>query len=448
MWTRCRISTVNGEGTLSLGRFFRGNQSGERTSGWPNKNTSEECRGYPYRGDKTVVRPYVTYRLLLTIAVATLVAVVGGCSLPGFGPTRSEMTAGALPSASGQVRYALVEIDPNIATAMEKWGAASLQGTFGNQRPPTRQAIGVGDSVQITIWEAAAGGLFSAPAIDRLGPGSRSAVIPEQVVGQDGAVSVPYAGRIRAAGLSPPQVEAAIVDRLQGKAIEPQALVTVTKNFTNTATVIGEVAKGARVPLTLRGDRILDVIALAEGVRAPANEIVITLMRGGQSVRVPMQVILTNPNENIFVMPGDVLTVARDPQTFTAAGAIGKSAILPFETLALSLDEAIAKAGGLSDGRADVEGVFVIRFEPAAQYDQLQLVRPSTESTDRVPVIYRLNLRDPNSFFMARRFPMRNKDILYVSSAPAAELQKIISLIQGFIVPGATVVGVGAVLRQ
>lgn len=388
-----------------------------------------------------------TCRHVVTAAVVIIAAAVSGCSLPGFGPTRSEVTAGAQPTTSGQVRFALVDIDPVIAGTMAKWEGASLQATFGDQRPPTRQTIGVGDSVLITIWEAAAGGLFSS-GVDRAGTGSRSAVIPEQVVGQDGAVSVPYAGRIRAAGLSPPQVETAIVDRLQGKAIEPQAVVTITKNLSNTATVIGELANGARVPLTLRGDRILDVIALAQ-VRAPANEpVVITLIRSGRSVSVPMQVLVTNPRENIYVMPGDVLTVAPDPQTFIAAGATARNAIVPFGTLGLSLDEAVAKAGGLSDGHADVEGVFVIRFEPGAQYDQLRLARPSMDATDQVPVIYRLNMRDPNSFFVSRRFPMRNKDILYVSSAPAAELQKVISLIQGFLVPGATVVGVGSVIRS
>jgi polysaccharide export outer membrane protein len=159
-------------------------------------------------------------RHAMTITVLIIAATVSGCSLPGFGPTRSEVSAGAQPTTSGQVRFALVDIDPVMAATMAKWEGASLQATFGDQRPPTRQTIGVGDSVQITIWEAAAGGLFSSGVVDRAGTGSRSAVIPEQVVGQDGAISVPYAGRIRAAGLSPPQVESAIVDRLQGKAIE------------------------------------------------------------------------------------------------------------------------------------------------------------------------------------------------------------------------------------
>src|SRR5262249_43051112 len=125
----------------------------------------------------------------------------------------------------------------------------------------------------VTIWEAGPGGLFSSAApISQLAPGSRTATIPEQVVARDGTIGVPYAGRLRVLGLKPEDVESAIVQRLKGKAIEPQAVVAVTRNVSNTVSVTGEVTNGARVPLTVRGDRVLDVIAAAGGLHIPANE--------------------------------------------------------------------------------------------------------------------------------------------------------------------------------
>ena len=74
--------------------------------------------------------------------------------------------------------------------------------------------------------------------------------------------------------------------------------------------------------------------------------------------------------------PGDVVSVARDPQTFTAAGATGQNAVVPFDAIGITLDQAIARAGGLNDNRADPSGVFVIRFERAEDYDHLELPRP------------------------------------------------------------------------
>ena len=97
----------------------------------------------------------------------------------------------------------------------------------------------------MTVWEAAAGGLFSAPALGGVTTGSHSSIIPPQVVARDGSITVPYAGRILVLGLTPPQVESAIVERLSGKAIEPQALVSLSGNVSNTVTLTGEVTSGA-----------------------------------------------------------------------------------------------------------------------------------------------------------------------------------------------------------
>ena len=371
------------------------------------------------------------------------------CSwLPSQGPSSSEVVDGAGQSAPRGERYALVGVDANIVSVMQRWTQVTFSGSFGAQRPVNVQSIGVGDSVQIMIWEAAAGGLFSAPATAVMSAGSRTAMIPEQIVGPDGAVTVPYAGRIRAAGRAPQQVEAAIVSALTGKAIEPQALVTVTKNVSNTVTVIGEVTAGARVPLSVRGDRILDVIAQAGGTKAPAHETFLTLVRDGHSIRIPMQALLVNPAENVFVRPGDVVSVARDPQTFVAIGATGKNDVLPFDSMGITLDEAIARAGGLNDARADPAGVFVVRFEQPSDYDQLGLERPAPGPLHQVPVIYRINMREPQGFFLARRFPMRSKDILFVTNASAVDVQKVVGILLPFLGVGATVVGVAAVMRN
>jgi len=249
--------------------------------------------------------------LLRRSALFGIVGVLGGCSnLAGSGPSRSEIDAASKPKQGEPVRFALIDVSPGIVGVMENWGRPSLQGGFGNVRRPAAQTIGVGDSIQVVIWEAAAGGLFSAPGLDRQSPGSRSATIPEQAVANDGMVTVPYAGRIRVAGRSTSQVEQAIVAGLQGKAVEPQALVTVTKNVSNTVTVIGEVTSGARVPLTARGDRILDVIAAAGGIRVPVHEVFLTLVRQDQTVRVPMQAIMAHPTENILVLPSRLTPLA------------------------------------------------------------------------------------------------------------------------------------------
>ena len=47
----------------------------------------------------------------------------------------------------------------------------------------------------------------------------------------------------------------------------------------------------------------------------------------------------------------------------------------------------------------------------------------------KVAVVYRLDLKDPAVFFAAQNFPVQNRDVLYVSNAPAAELQKFLNIL-------------------
>jgi polysaccharide export outer membrane protein len=342
--------------------------------------------------------------------------------------------------AAGSQRHdvAFINLDSASVGLLQASKAPSLIGAFGDYRPAQEQRIGVGDSVQITLWEAGPGGLFSSPVVDRTSTGSRSAVIPDQVVARDGSITVPFAGRINVTGKTPPEIEQAIVARLTGKAIDPQALVTVTRNVSNTVTVMGEVAPGARVPLTLRGDRLLEVIAEAGGVRAPISDIAVVLSREGRTLRVPLEAVLDDPRENVFMRGGDVVTLVRDQQSFTIGGAVTRTAMVPFDATHLTLDEALAKAGGLADDRANPAAVFVVRFETEAVADMLPQTRGIVRQPGGVPTIYHLDMRDPASLFLARRFPIRNKDIVYVSDSPLADVQKVFNLINLLVTPAVT----------
>ncbi|MFC6050096.1 polysaccharide biosynthesis/export family protein, partial [Methylobacterium hispanicum] len=193
-----------------------------------------------------------------------------GCSvLPAAGPTSRAVVAGAeVATADGLfARYEIIDITPAVIEALRTRPLDSLLASFGDHRLSVEPVIGVGDSVSVSIWEAGSGGLFSGPLVaDRFSAGSKSALIPEQIVTRDGAISVPYAGRIQVLGRRPQDVQALIENELAGKAIQPQVLVTITKPISQAVTVTGEGAAGARIPLSTRGDRLLDIIATAGGV--------------------------------------------------------------------------------------------------------------------------------------------------------------------------------------
>ena len=359
--------------------------------------------------------------------------LLAGCSaLPGQGPSAADVVNNATnvtPDAGG-ARYLINDVSDRTVTILERRGVASMAGRFGDYRASSpSQTIGVGDVVSVAIWEAASGGLFSTPALGPSSTGSHSVVIPPQQVTRDGVISVPYAGQIRAAGSTTGQVQREIESKLAGKAIEPQALVTISNNISNTVTVTGEVVQGARVPLTPRGDRILDVIATVGGVKAPVNETFVSLGRNNLTVRVPMQALLQRPQENIFLRPGDILTLVREPQTFTAFGATGRNSLVPFDAIGVTLEEAVAKTGGLLDYQSDPQGVFVLRPEPVSLARELDPSYRVEPGQTYVNVVYRANLRDPSTYFWARRFQIRNKDIIYVATSPVSDVQKAMTIL-------------------
>jgi polysaccharide biosynthesis/export protein len=362
--------------------------------------------------------------------------LLAACSvLPRSGPTISSM----MEAENGRRNLALVDIEPSTINLLAAKEEPSLYGTFGDYGPPPGQTIGVGDMLQVTLWESYGGGLFSTQSTDlNTTAGLHSLLTPEQTVGRDGEITVPFAGRVPVVGQTPAQVEWTIRARLAEAAINPQDMVIVTHNISNTVTVLSEGGLAARVPLSVRGDRVLDVIAQAGGIRGAASDTSVILSRGDRIVRVPLEAVLRNPSEDIYMRAGDVLAQVHDPQTFTAVGATGRNNVVLFGAPQLNLDEALAKAGGLLDNRADPSGVFVIRLETGGVARELAQSHDLTLENGAVPTIYHLDMSDPMAFFLAKKFAMRNKDIIFVANSRFNDFEKVLGLVNDLTTPAFT----------
>jgi len=366
-------------------------------------------------------------KALAAVGVLASVIVTGCSALPTAGPTASDVKGQEVKD--NLARFDLVSIDDNVVTTLLALPAESFHVRFKKYGRPPQPKIGIGDSIVVSIWEAAGGGLFGASPTDHVSAGSRSVTIPEQIVARDGGISVPFADRVPAAGRLPVEVQKTIEQRLAEKAIEPQVIVTVTKSLSTSVTVAGEVVSGARVPLSLKGDRLLDLIAAAGGAQAPVYETFVRLSRDGITATIPMEALVSDPAENIYAYPGDVLTLVRLPQSFTAFGATGTNMQVNFTAERMTLVEALAKAGGLQDQRSDPAGVFLFRFEPPDIVNALGRPQLQTGPDGSSPVVYQLDLSDAKSYFLAQRFAMHDKDIIYVANADFNELQKFFTLL-------------------
>ena len=50
-------------------------------------------------------------------------------------------------------------------------------------------------------------------------------------------------------------------------------------------------------------------------------------------------------------------------------------------------------------------------------------------------MVYRVDLRDPDSFFVMQDFAIQHQDMVYVSNVPAADLRKLLNLVFSIVQP-------------
>ena len=334
------------------------------------------------------------------------------------------------------IDYALVDINKAVLEHAVDIGPGSFFRTFGaGSGPAPSIRVGVGDVVQVTVFESTVGGLFI-PAEAGIRPGNFVTFPPQQVT-RAGTISVPYAGKVRAAGLTLPDIEQSIEAGLSNRAIEPQVIVTLTEQNATEVSVLGDVINGTganKYRIKLGGERILDMISRAGGNKFPGYDVFVTLQRGKKRATVYFPTLVNNPAENIYVTPADMIYVYREQQKFVAFGALatvgqtqGLTAQFAFDQEKLSLNEAIAKAGGLLDTRANPGQVFLYRMEYRDALEKMGVnLIPFPPEQRMIPTVYRLNFRDPSGFFVAQAFPMRHKDVIYVSNADSVEVIKFL----------------------
>ena len=201
-------------------------------------------------------------------------------------------------------------------------------------------------------------------------------------------------------------------------------IVRVTHNTLKNVSVLGDVGGAGRFSITPHGERVLDALASAGGAKQAVTKTVLQITRGRTVATMALDSVIRDPLQNVRLAPDDVVTALFQPWTFTVLGATGTNADVPFEATGMTLAQALGRAGGLNDARADLRGVFLFRLENRAALDPALVAGAKTTVDGRVPVIYRLNMGDPSAFFVAQGFRMRDHDVLYVSNAPGADLQK------------------------
>ena len=356
---------------------------------------------------------------------ATAMIAVGGCAfLPADGPRgdaiERDATAKVEVSREDKLPYCIVPLTPTTLS-VAKMSQPRFAGRFDDQRGPTSVKFGIGDIISVTLYESGAGGLFF-PLEGGLRQGNYI-TLPNQEVDDEGNITVPYAGPIKARGRTVSEVQNEIVAALKSRALDPQAVVTIVEQRAALVSVLGEVGTPTRFRSNAAGEKLLDAISRAGGLRVPGPESWVLLERGSHIEIAPFEALIREPANNIFVRPQDTIYVYKQPQTFVAFGASQRQGQFPFDAWRISLAEAIAKSGGLNDVRAEPQWVFLYRAERRELVEKLD-TKCAVGERKVIPVIYQANLRDPSGTFLTTEFQMRDKDVVYIANSRSVEQTK------------------------
>jgi polysaccharide export outer membrane protein len=354
-----------------------------------------------------------------------------GCALlPRSGPMTAEMNTLETPD---DLEGLVAQLTADVAAAAPSPESPRFPASHLSMQPIDPSRLGVDDLLEVTIWESQGAGLFNVAG----GP----AQLPAARVDPSGRVFVPFAGFQRAAGATISELRERIRMALEPLTLSPQVDVRLREPRSRLVAVQGAVAAPGIYPIERPTTRLGAMIAQAGGAADSPGRTEVALQRSGEVSRQLLADILRDPRLDIALRPGDQIVLSPIRERFIVLGASSTQAEIAFPTRPLTLLSALATARGLRDFDADPSGVFIFRYEDAAFATSL-LAGPAPEGLPAGPgrpIVYRLDLSQPENFFVARSFQMRDGDAIFVTNAPLTEVRKFLQLFNSVVTPVNTV---------
>ncbi|WP_239648448.1 polysaccharide biosynthesis/export family protein [Komagataeibacter europaeus] len=395
-------------------------------------------------------------KCLAAMGGAFLLLTTGCSALPDSGPTEAQISRDQRNPKKNTVGYGIVQISLDLITLLDSESPelfTSLDADNAPRHPSKNDTVGSGDVLQVSIYEIGSAlfsplnGSMTSPAATAGNanvPGTSTASnLPPLNVDGAGNIRMPFVGSMHVTGMTITQIAQAIQAQLKQKSQSPQVVVRIVSDIANSVMVYGGVRRPSRIPLTPNRERILDVIALAGGedhANQSDEDYVVRLTRNNRIAEMPLKAIENNPEQNIIIQPGDRVQLTFQPRNFSVLGASGHVTQTQFTTPTLTMAEAISRVGGPLDSRADPNAVYIFRFEKADVLRRLGMPIDNRATTG--PVVYQLDMMNPNSYFLAQKFMMHNGDLIYIANSSSNKFYKFMNIITTIMSPGTSMGGI------
>jgi polysaccharide export outer membrane protein len=364
-------------------------------------------------------------------AAMAVLALAGCAGLPSSGPTAHQILGQAAPRKAPPA-FRVVTLDQDHIDALN---AAAHAGSRGGSLASLADAalrgvVGPGDTLSIDLYEVGvslfSGSRATAAGADAFDASAHGEQIAAVTVDENGDLRLPFAGKIHVAGKTPGEVEQLIEQRLAGQSQHPQVVVSLKDSVYSSVVVSGNVHKPGRIALTPGRERIVDAIAAAGGTETSADDVMLRFSRGGRRIEQRLGDIEAGSGDDLVLDPGDRIDAVRAPRSFTVFGATGKVSEVSFDVPRVSLAEALARSQGPNDAAADPSAIFLFRNGALA-------------GPDGLPTIYRINMLDAKTYFLAQKLSVQDKDLIYIANARANQPGKFVAIINQLFSPAVAV---------
>ena len=341
----------------------------------------------------------------ISLASLVLVLTTGCVSTPGSHLEGVENTASpALQSVNISV------INPQLLTELQLKNVKP--GKYRNKGISTKgydYKLGIGDVLSIGVWDH--------PELTIPAAVQRTAAFDGFRVQADGTLTYAYAVKMPAAGKTISELHDILVKKLSRIIEKPQVDIKVVGFNSQKAYVTGEVNKPGVYPITEIPLTLIDALNQAGGLSEKADWRTVTFTRGNKTEIIKLDDFYTrgDRSQNRLLQHGDIIHVNHtDSQKVFVLGDVMKTGSVKVHRYGLSLAEAITEAGGLNELTANASGIFVLR-------------KSDSNNSGVIADVYQLHAQNIVAMVLADQFKLQPHDIVYVTTAPVARWNRLIS---------------------